>query len=501
MPAPIPRWSRRHQVAGARRGAVTVACASCCGIVQYRLRALVRETTRRCSSTRGRCRAPVLGSPEVRERLGSCSGWHAGQQRERRDPRRDRGGERLAEERPERHVLPGLDVAGAPVVDEHDAEHVVGERAGLDARAPALHADDEAELELDVEPLRRAEGGRRAVWPCGRHDVGAAHDDGAGAAVVADRQVAPVGQQRLGVGPEQPAEVRGVLDRRVEVDVVGDLERQARLTRDLRAVEVLERVLPGAAAERHERVEARLPEVLAVLGEVDHAVALAPADAALDDPEAADHRIPIARNSSTGSKNEQLPIEWKRSRRTAAARRARPRGRPSETSRRRGRSRPRRARPPRRRTHRPRAGSGTRDRARREPRGAGPAVALNTSPRSRQPRTNAASSADGDARRSEPWRAARRRRSRRAAVPRRRPRRRTRPGRRASRRPRRADRREPRRASAATTESARPSPISPRPRPGRRSERASRRVGSSCARRSSASASGNAIEAGGNSGA
>ena len=44
--------------------------------------------------------------------------------------------------------------------------------------------------------------------------------------MVADRQVPPVRQQRLAVGAEQPAQVRGVLDRAVEVDVVGDLDRQ-----------------------------------------------------------------------------------------------------------------------------------------------------------------------------------------------------------------------------------------------------------------------------------
>ena len=65
------------------------------------------------------------------------------------------------------------------------------------------------------------------VWPHGRARSGAADDDGAGAAVVADRKPAPVRQQRLGVGPEQAAEVRRVLERGVEVDVVGDLERQA----------------------------------------------------------------------------------------------------------------------------------------------------------------------------------------------------------------------------------------------------------------------------------
>ena len=51
-------------------------------------------------------------------------------------------------------------------------------------------------------------------------------DDGARAAVVADRQVLPVRGERLGVGPEDPADVGGVVLAGVEVDVVGDLDGQ-----------------------------------------------------------------------------------------------------------------------------------------------------------------------------------------------------------------------------------------------------------------------------------
>ena len=66
------------------------------------------------------------------------------------------------------------------------------------------------------------------VGPCAgprSTHVGAGDDDRAGATVVADREVPPVGQQRLGVRPEDPADVGGVVERAVEVDVVGDLER------------------------------------------------------------------------------------------------------------------------------------------------------------------------------------------------------------------------------------------------------------------------------------
>ena len=57
-------------------------------------------------------------------------------------------------------------------------------------------------------------------WPARPHDGVPLDDDGPAPAVVADGEVPPVREQRLGVGPEEPAEVRRVLERRVEVDVV-----------------------------------------------------------------------------------------------------------------------------------------------------------------------------------------------------------------------------------------------------------------------------------------
>ena len=140
----------------------------------------------------------------------------------------------------------------------------VGGRHRLPERG--RHADDEAELGLDVEPAARAEGRRRVVGglalPARADDVGARHDDRAGAAVVADRQVPPVRGERLGVGPEDPAHVRGVVQRAVEVDVVGDLERQVHrdlVERDRLSVRhraessAAPRATPGA--QRHEGVQ------------------------------------------------------------------------------------------------------------------------------------------------------------------------------------------------------------------------------------------------------
>src|SRR5262249_38390493 len=97
---------------------------------------------------------PVAASREVLERgrfLVRCLDTCFFEQRERRHPCGDRRLERLAEERAKWDVLPRLDVAGAPVVDEDDAEDVLGE--GLNGHRLAelaADADDEAELELEV---------------------------------------------------------------------------------------------------------------------------------------------------------------------------------------------------------------------------------------------------------------------------------------------------------------------------------------------------------------
>ena len=136
-------------------------------------RAFPRETTSPFSSTSsGRSRAQSPLDAQVRQRLRILRRRrHAAvfEQRERRHPGRDRRGEALAEERPERHVLPGLDVAGAPVVDEHDAEDVVGERA---RRRPARRGGwaprrrSRARARCRADETGRTPGRRRpAAWP------------------------------------------------------------------------------------------------------------------------------------------------------------------------------------------------------------------------------------------------------------------------------------------------------------------------------------------------
>ena len=104
---------------------------------------------------------------------------------------------------------------------------------------------------------RRADvAGLPAALAAGPHDRRARRDDRAGAPVVADRQVLPVGQQRVAVGAEDPADVGGVVLGGVEVDVVGDLERQVQ-RRPRRAATV------GAGLERARHLGADLAPRLA----------------------------------------------------------------------------------------------------------------------------------------------------------------------------------------------------------------------------------------------
>jgi hypothetical protein len=89
--------------------------------------------------------------------------------------------------------------------------------------------------------------------------------------VIADGKVPPVRQQGLTVRAEDPADVGGVLERAVEVDVVGHLERQVH--RDLgerhglcvgrRSSELLAHLSPYRRTQRHERVQRRGGQLIA----------------------------------------------------------------------------------------------------------------------------------------------------------------------------------------------------------------------------------------------
>src|SRR5215207_2200336 len=132
---------------------------------------------------------------------------------ERHDPVTHRRRERLPEERPQWLVLPGLDVAGGPVVHQQHAEDVV-ERALNRHRLAHLagRADHEAGLELDVEAHARAEL-RPGALPARAPNRAAARHNRSRSPVIADREMPPVRQQRLRVRPEHPAEVHRVVER------------------------------------------------------------------------------------------------------------------------------------------------------------------------------------------------------------------------------------------------------------------------------------------------
>jgi hypothetical protein len=179
----------------------------------------------------------VAGGVEIGQRLRVGRVAREGHPKRRQrlhgdDPRRDRGGEVLGQERAQRLVLPGLHVARRPVVEQRGTE-----QRGLGLGHVQRHArrvgraHEQAQLQLVVEAARWREDRRVALAP----DLSprprktlAARADGRTAPVVPDRHPLVVGQQRV-VGPEQLAHRGGVMDARVEVGVVADVARQRHL--------------------------------------------------------------------------------------------------------------------------------------------------------------------------------------------------------------------------------------------------------------------------------
>ena len=112
------------------------------------------------------------------------------QRHERGDPRRYRGRERLAQEWSERDVLPGLDVASGPVVEQDDAKDMRGKVAERDGpRELGADAHDESQLCLDIESLRGTEDDLVATFTLTlrANDLGTRCHDCSGPTVVADR--------------------------------------------------------------------------------------------------------------------------------------------------------------------------------------------------------------------------------------------------------------------------------------------------------------------------
>ena len=139
-------------------------------------------------------------------------------------------------------------------------------------------AADVTELALEVELARRRQLAERDLSARAAH-LRPADDERRGAAVVADGHRAPVLAHRGPARPEDPPEVRRVLERRVEVDVVGDAHRehslpigrrQARgrwhrpVRDDLRASARAAR--PRRGSELDQRVEIRLVQRVREVG-------------------------------------------------------------------------------------------------------------------------------------------------------------------------------------------------------------------------------------------
>jgi len=180
--------------------------------------ALVQQVGQRLRITLWTCR---LG---LAERFQSFGSHH---------PRRDAGNKAFRQKRPQRLVLPGLDIPRRPVVEQAETSDMLGGIANGNRIAYGIAlADPDAQLQLIVQARAWAKGrlglaGRqglafRASHLCTR---GA---NGRGTAVVANGHVLVVRQQRV-IGAEQFADVLRMFDADVEVGVVIDLGRQVHL--------------------------------------------------------------------------------------------------------------------------------------------------------------------------------------------------------------------------------------------------------------------------------
>ena len=225
----------------------------------------------------------ICGVVEMRQRrriaLRPCEGGGAERQERflRHHPGRHGGGEILSQKRAERLVFESLHVARRPVVQETEAENMLRRLADRDGFAEfGRHADVEAELQLEIEIARRSVARRRflralalAARPLDRR---AADPNRRGAAVIGNRHVFVVRQQRI-VGPKRAPGIGGVEDRGVEVGEIADRDRQGdlglrhrrqmppqALVAAIRAQAARQRQperRPRRRSERHEMIEMR----------------------------------------------------------------------------------------------------------------------------------------------------------------------------------------------------------------------------------------------------
>ena len=150
---------------------------------------------------------------------------------DRHDPGRYRAGKILRLKRPERLVLPGLNIPGAPIVKERQAKDVTFCVANRNRLADLVgRADHHPHLQLEIQSLCRTKHGHilrgrpgLPIWPAKRLST---DQDRRGAPVIADRDVLVVGQQWI-VWPEKAAGIRCVMDSDVEIGVIADIARHA----------------------------------------------------------------------------------------------------------------------------------------------------------------------------------------------------------------------------------------------------------------------------------
>ena len=197
------------------------------------------------------------------------------------DPGGDGGCEGLCKEGSKGHVLPLLDVTCGPVVEERESEDnllCLVNAHGLAKGVLGTHP--RSDLNLHVEKLAGSEDRRLVVvgtgLPVRACHRGAGDDNAAGAAVVSNGEVEPVGEERLTVGAEQLADVGRMLAGGVEVcvvthlgghdhlhaaDLLQHLRLQALVTLELLVVlreellDHLSHVAPVRAAKSHELVQ------------------------------------------------------------------------------------------------------------------------------------------------------------------------------------------------------------------------------------------------------
>src|SRR5436190_434244 len=173
--------------------------------------------------------------PEVRKRRRIAL-WAQGlrqaewsQGLRRHDPGRDGGGEIFGQKRTQRLVFPGLNVARGPVVEKAIAGDVAGSFANCDRFAEGVAwPDPNAELQLVIQSTRRLENrhvgiGRFALAVRATHRR-AGRPNGRNAAVIADRNIFVVWQQRI-VGTQLLAGINRVVNAGKEVGVIANLRR------------------------------------------------------------------------------------------------------------------------------------------------------------------------------------------------------------------------------------------------------------------------------------